>query len=58
MLSDLVVGQGVEPLPVTLNLCGDVLILKDNSSQSSLSPLCEDGKQQQQKIGLGYDPYL
>lgn len=36
----LVVGQGVQSLPVILDLGGDVLILQDHPRPASLSPLC------------------
>ena len=36
----LVMCQGVESLPVILNLSGDVFILQDHPRPASLSPLC------------------
>lgn len=40
MLFNLVVRQRVQSLPVALDLCGDVFILKDDSGQSTLPPFC------------------
>jgi hypothetical protein len=36
----LVVGQGVDPLPVTLDLGSDILILEDDTSHTALAPFC------------------
>lgn len=33
-------GQGVQPLPVILNLGGDVFVLQDHPGPAALSPLC------------------
>lgn len=38
-LSNLVMRQRVQSLPVTLDLRGDVFVLKDDSGQAALSPL-------------------
>lgn len=40
LLTDLVVHECVESLPVALYLGGDVLILEDHTSCSALPPLC------------------
>ena len=40
--TDLVVHECVEPLPVALDLGGDVLILQDHTSCSALPPLCRE----------------
>lgn len=40
LLTDLVVHEGVESLPVALYLCCDVLILQNHTSCSALPPLC------------------
>lgn len=42
--SHLVMGQGVQPLPVILNLGGDVFILQDHPGPTSLSPLCRESR--------------
>lgn len=36
----LVVGQGVEPLPVIVDLCGDILVLQYDPGHPALPPLC------------------
>lgn len=36
----LIMGQHVQSLPVTFDLCGDVLILQDHALSSTLTPLC------------------
>lgn len=36
----LVVGQRVDPLPVTLDLGGDILVLEDDTGHAALAPLC------------------
>lgn len=33
-------GQGVQPLPVIVNLCGDILVLQDDAGHPALPPLC------------------
>lgn len=37
----LVVSQGVETLPVIVDLRGDILVLKDDASHPALSPFCQ-----------------
>lgn len=41
----LVMSQHVEPLPVTLDLRGHVLVLQDDPNPSALTPLCGNRKQ-------------
>lgn len=41
--SHLIMHQCVEPLPVTLNLGGDVLILQHDPGDPALAPLWEEG---------------
>lgn len=47
MGSYLVMRQHVEPLPVTLDLGGHVLVLQDDPDTSALTPLCENNKTKQ-----------
>lgn len=40
--SHLIVEQHVEPLPVSFDLGGDVLVLQDHALPSTLAPLCNE----------------
>lgn len=44
----LVVSQGVESLPVIVDLSGDVLVLKDDASDPTLPPFCRTNTQRRQ----------
>lgn len=38
----LIMEQHVQPLPVSLDLRGDVLVLQDHALSSTLAPLCNE----------------
>lgn len=42
--------QHVEPLPVTLDLRGHVLVLQDDPDPSTLAPLCEKNHKEERLL--------
>lgn len=50
----LIMGQHVQPFPVTLNLSGDVLILQDHALSSTLTPFCKHQNKVKQKSPQGH----
>lgn len=41
-MTHLVMRQCVQPLPVTLNFGGDILILENNAGDTALTPFCRE----------------
>ena len=49
LLSYLIVHQGVQALPISFNLGGDVFILQDHTRYPALPPLCGRGRRDSQR---------